>query len=148
MLTHSTRIAGFGLALALVLLPAVMVMAEGSGADSATPAPKANVGTVDDGRFAPKGKQPTLINPLGNDVNSVAALFDKLINVLIQVGLVVIVLAFLWAGFKFIFALGDEKAVTEAKNIFLYTVIGTGVLLGAKVIVTVIKGTVAAVSKQ
>ena len=41
-------------------------------------------------------------------------------------------------------ALGDEKAITKAHEIFKYTAIGAALLLGSSVIAQAIKGTIEA----
>jgi TRAP-type C4-dicarboxylate transport system permease small subunit len=63
-------------------------------------------------------------------------------NVILPIGGVLAVLAFIYSGFKFVMARGKEKEITDAKNALLYSVIGTAVLLGAWVIANVIENTI------
>ena len=81
-----------------------------------------------------------LPNPLG--VSSITELFGKVINVMIQIGVPLAVLAIIYAGFKYVTAFGDEKKVSEAHQMLLWSAVGSAVLLGAKVIITAIEGTV------
>lgn len=49
----------------------------------------------------------------------------------VQVLMPFIVLAFIYSGFLFVSAQGNETKLTEAKNILMYSMIGAFVLLGA-----------------
>lgn len=86
------------------------------------------------------GKSTGIIDPLGN--KTVPQVLNTFLNALIQIGVVVIVLSFMWAGFKFVTAMGQEKQISEAKSIFFNTVIGAAILLGARVIATVVETTI------
>ena len=90
---------------------------------------------------------PTLPDPLqgGASTQTFDALVPKVIDALLQIGIVVIVIAFIWAGFKYVTAMGDEKQIGEAHKIFKYTVIGAAILLGSQALATVIKGTIDAI---
>lgn len=68
------------------------------------------------------------------------AIVDKII---LPLGAVVCVLAFIYAGFKYVMARGDPKAIGEAHTILLNAVIGTAILLGSWTIASVIEGTIA-----
>ena len=54
----------------------------------------------------------------------------------------IITLFFVYSGFLFIFAQGNESKLTEAKRNFVYVVIGALLILGAWVIATLIGVTV------
>lgn len=81
-----------------------------------------------------------LKNPL--KVDTIEGAVQFFVNTLIKIAIPVIVLFFLWAGLKFILAQGNEKKITEAKNMFWYTIIGTLLILGAWTITNAIIGTV------
>ncbi len=81
-------------------------------------------------------------NPLGSETSTVNTLLTKLLDVLIDLGLPVLVLFIVYAGFKYITAQGNETKVTEAHKALWWAVIGGTVLLGAKVIQTAIQATV------
>ncbi len=52
------------------------------------------------------------------------------------------VLAFIYSGFLYVMAQGDETKIKTAHRALLYTAIGTAVLLGAAVISAVITATI------
>ena len=87
--------------------------------------------------------QAKIDNPLGNI--TFMGLVEKLLTLLAQVGAVVCVLFLIYSGFLFVKAQGDPGKVTEAKSVFMWTVVGTAVLLGAAVIATLVRGTVSSV---
>jgi hypothetical protein len=59
-----------------------------------------------------------------------------------EVGLPVIAIAIVYVGFKFVMAQGSSDKINEAKEAFLWVVIGAAIVLGAIVIRTIIMGTV------
>lgn len=63
-------------------------------------------------------------------------------NILLPIGGVIAVIAFIYSGFKFVMARGNETALKDAKRNLLYVAIGTAILLGAWVIANVIENTV------
>ena len=63
-------------------------------------------------------------------------------DIVLPIGAVVAVLAFIWSGFRYVTAQGDAAKVKDASRNLLYVAIGTAVLLGAWVIANVIGGTV------
>ena len=63
-------------------------------------------------------------------------------NIILPIGGVLCVLAFIYSGFKYVMARGDEKAIGEAHNALLYSAVGTALLLGAWLFANVIKETV------
>jgi len=83
-------------------------------------------------------------NPFGdNGPTTLQALFTLLINnLLIPLGGVAAVLAFIYSGFLYVMAQGDETKLKTAHKALLYSAIGTAVLLGAAVISSVITSTI------
>lgn len=88
---------------------------------------------------APAKPIPLLSNPLR--VNSVKDTLYLAVDLAIFIGSILAVLAFIVVGFKFVMAQGNDSKLSEAKQWFLYAVIGTAILIGSKVIVEVIKST-------
>lgn len=85
----------------------------------------------------------TLDNPFGNNQQTIAELFQTIINnIIIPIGAVLAILAFIYAGFLYVTAAGDEKKIGTAHKALLYAAIGTAVLLGAGVIAQVIRATI------
>ena len=75
------------------------------------------------------------------NIPSVAELITTFISWLINIGVVAITLAFIYVGFQFVASRGNPKGIESARQAFLWTVVGTLVLLGGKVLVEVIKQT-------
>jgi hypothetical protein len=81
-------------------------------------------------------------NPLSTG-NSLFGLLATIINeILLPIGGILAVLAFIYSGFLFVTAQGKEKQIETARRALLYSAIGTAVLLGAWSISQVICGTV------
>lgn len=74
----------------------------------------------------------TLINPLQS--NSIADLINNIAGIATDIGLPVAAFFIIWAGFLFATARGNEEQLKKAKNTFKWTIIGTVVLLGARVL--------------
>ncbi len=92
----------------------------------------------------PASSNITIDNPLACGNNCTLFTFLKMIidNVILPLGAVLAVLAFIYSGFKYVMAQGDKSAIEEAHRALLYTAIGTALLLGAWVFANVIKATV------
>lgn len=83
-----------------------------------------------------------LPNPFSGG-SSLFALLEKVINnILLPIGGVLAVLAFIYAGFLYVTAQGNEAKLATAHKALLYTAVGTAVLLGSWVIAKVIENTV------
>lgn len=82
-----------------------------------------------------------LVNPLKN-ITDLPTLMSALIDGLIQIGTIVLILAFIWVGFLFVRAQGKPEEIKKARSAFVWTIIGGLILLGAKAISTLIASTV------
>ncbi len=80
-------------------------------------------------------------NPLGS-IDTIQKLIIKILDLVVQIGLPVIVLMIMYAGFKYVIARGDPGKIKEAHQALLWTVIGAAVVLGASVISYAIQSTV------
>ncbi|MEX0932472.1 MAG: pilin [Parcubacteria group bacterium] len=83
----------------------------------------------------------TIPNPLkGGD--SLFELLSTIIDkILLPIGGILAVLAFIYSGFLYVTAQGNQTKIETAHRALLYTAMGTAVLLGAWVIARVICGT-------
>ena len=63
-------------------------------------------------------------------------------NILLPIGGVLAVLAFIYSGFLYVTAQGNETSLKTAHRALLYTSIGTAILLGSWVIAKVIETTI------
>ena len=77
-------------------------------------------------------------NPI--EAGDFAELIQSIATAVIQIGTPLAVLALIFAGFKFITGSlgGDAKAISEAKKIFWWTLIGVAVIVGAWAIATAV----------
>ncbi len=81
-------------------------------------------------------------NPLGSNQTSIPNLVSLVLTYVTRVGGVVAIIAFIYAGFKFVQARGNETELKKAKDIFFWTVIGVAILLGAKLLADLVIGTI------
>jgi hypothetical protein len=75
-------------------------------------------------------------------ITSIPDLLLALVDLVFLIGVPIIVLCIIYAGFLFVSAGDNEAAIGKAKTVFMWTVIGALVLLGAKAISAAIQGTV------
>ena len=84
-----------------------------------------------------------LENPFGANT-SLFTLVRTIINdIVLPIGGVLAVLAFIYSGFLYVTAQGNETKLKDAHKSLLYTSIGTAILLGAWVLANVICQTIA-----
>lgn len=81
-----------------------------------------------------------ITNPLR--VDNINELLKLVMNLIIQIGIPIIVLIIMWAGFLFVRAQGNPAKVTEAKNTIWYVLIGTAIVLGVGSILSIIELTI------
>lgn len=84
---------------------------------------------------------PIFSNPLVG-VNSVTDLLVRVLDIVIQVGLVVIVFFIIFAGFKFVTARGNSTKLTEARDALISALVGSAIILGSYAIASALKSTV------
>lgn len=83
-----------------------------------------------------------IINPLGDNIDTIPKFIEALINIVLIVGVPIVVLAIIYVGFLFVSAQGKPEDIVKAKKALLYTLIGAALLLGAFVIANAIGQTV------
>jgi hypothetical protein len=83
-------------------------------------------------------------NPL--KANSIQDLIVGLLEIIVELGAIVAVFFFIYSGFLFVKAQGNDEQLSKAKSTLLYTTIGTVILLGAQVIAVVLRNTVQSLS--
>lgn len=81
-----------------------------------------------------------LMNPLASD--SLVGFLLDLIDILILFAIPLIVLMIIYAGFLYVMARGNEEQVTKATRALTYAIIGGLLILGAKLLLEIIEGTV------
>lgn len=75
-------------------------------------------------------------------ITSIPDLLLALVDLVFLIGVPIIVLFIIYAGFLFVSAGDNEAAIGKAKTVLMWTLIGALVLLGAKAISAAIQGTV------
>ncbi len=85
-------------------------------------------------------------NPLGTKNSSLDIFLNSILDVIILIGGIVVVIMIILAGLKYVTAQGDESKIESAHKQLTWTVVGAGILLGAKVIALVIQNTVKALT--
>lgn len=91
----------------------------------------------------PPTGQSGFANPLGPTGGTIQSfLYALLDKVVIPLGAIVVIFSIILAGYKYITAQGDPKAISAAHQQLTWTAVGAAVLLGAKVISMVITNTV------
>lgn len=88
------------------------------------------------------GGSQSIINPLKSQ--SISEFLLKIIDVLLIFALPIIILYIMYAGYLFVTAAGNSEQVSSAKKALLWAVVGGVIVLGAKIIIGVIQGTVTA----
>jgi len=82
-----------------------------------------------------------LVNPLSG-IASITAFFQAILDILLVFAVPFVVFFIIYAGFLYVTARGDSSKIQTAHNALLYAIIGGLLILGAKLILAVIKGTV------
>jgi hypothetical protein len=85
------------------------------------------------------------LNPLGH--TDLIQFLVALLDVVIRIGMVLLVVMFVWTGFQYVTAGGNASKVSNAHKAFMYSIIGAALVLGAFVIINVLQGTIDAVRK-
>ncbi len=87
-------------------------------------------------------KNPFNCGGAGGDCNLFIFINTIVDRVLLPIGGILVVLAFIWSGFMYVMAQGKPGDIEKATRSLLYSAIGAAILLGAKVLTTVISNTV------
>ena len=113
----------------LLVVPVVSVYALEGDAATGTP---------------PSGK---LKNPIPN-VETLEQFIGVILRGVIKVGIPLVVVMIIYSGFLFVTALGNTEKLTQAKSAFMWSLIGTAVLLGSWAIAELIVDTVTTISDE
>ena len=82
----------------------------------------------------------TIKDPLGD--KGVQDIIEAVLDSAVAIGTPIAVIMVVFAGFKFVTAQGKPDKINEASNFLKWTLIGTAVLIGARVIAAIMKSTV------
>lgn len=98
-----------------------------------------------DGAGSGSGDSILLNNPLGDNVKDIPTFVQKLLEVVMKVGVPLVAVAIIYTGYLFISAQGNPEKLKKAKDAILYVFIGSMILLGAYVIAQALHGTISAI---
>ena len=88
------------------------------------------------------GGSGRITNPL-NTGDSLSGLITAILNnIVMPIGAVLCVVWIIYAGFLYVTAQGNPKAIEKAHSTLLWALVGTGILLGAAGISKVVENTV------
>ena len=82
-----------------------------------------------------------IANPL-KSIDNIKDFVSKILEYVVKVGAYIAVFAFIYVGYLFVSARGSDSGLKTAKEAFLNTVIGVALLLGAKLVSTMIVDTI------
>ena len=123
--------------------PAVSLAAT-AGASSPPPAPPLAVQGAVSASLCPSG-QSGLCNPL--KAHSITEFLNDILTYVVKIGTVFVILMIVYVGFKFTAARGNAGELEKVRVMFLWTVVGALVILGAHVISDMITSTIHTISQ-
>jgi cytochrome bd-type quinol oxidase subunit 2 len=126
--------------LALVAAPMALVHAAGGSSNPSS----GGSSNPSSGGSSNSGKT-RIENPIGS--GDLQSFLNKLLEVFIMLGAIIVVFFIIYAGLQYVLARGDVKQIEQAHKTLLWTVVGAAILLGAQVISTVIQNTVKELAK-
>ncbi len=122
----------FSFLIAIVAIPVSADKDSGAGLAPATTDSEAGLGIT-----------TTIKNPLGEGhLSTIPDFIEAILNIVINIGVPIVTLAIIYAGFLFVQAQGNPEKLEKAKKTLLYTLIGAVLLLGAWVLANAIGSTV------
>jgi hypothetical protein len=90
--------------------------------------------------FLPQISLAQIPNPLRYD--SITALLNAFLELVVLIGVPVVTIAIIYAGFKFVAARGAPQQLEEAKRALVYVLVGAAIVLGAQALSLLIENTV------
>ncbi len=86
----------------------------------------------------------TLNNPTPAGGNTFQDFIYLLVQITQMIGVPLLVVCLIYAGFLMVTASGNEEQLKKSKLWFIWTVVGATIILGARVLADLIKGTASA----
>lgn len=134
-------IASLFLIFSLCAVGVLQVYGAGSSSGSGTTGAQSGSGTTG-AQSGSGGGTNSLVNPL--KAADILQFLGHVIDIVIVFVLPIIILFIMYSGFLLVTARGDAGQITKGKTALLWAVVGGVIILGAKLLVTVIQGTVTA----
>ena len=79
-------------------------------------------------------------NPIAS--TTIEALIASILKIIIAVGTPIAILFLIFSGFKFVMARGKPDGIKDAREMFIWTLVGIAILLGASLLAKIIEGTI------
>ena len=89
----------------------------------------------------PAGNPPASIsNPIKS--NSFLELLNAILTIIVEIGTPIIIISIIFVGFKYVFAQGKPAEIQKAHSAITWVIVGSAIVIGAKVIVVIIQNTI------
>ena len=75
-------------------------------------------------------------------ITNIPQLLSALVDLILLIGVPIIVMFIIYGGFLFVKSGDNEAEIAKVKNIFMWTLVGALILLGAKAIALAVQGTI------
>jgi len=79
-------------------------------------------------------------NPIAS--TTIEALIASILKIIIAVGTPIAILFLIFSGFKFVMARGKPDGIKDAREMFIWTLVGIAILLGASLLAEIVRGTI------
>lgn len=116
-------------------------------AQTSSPSPVSGSGAqppVISGSGSQAAETVTLKSPLNKNLDSVGALLNAGLTIFTYIAVLIAVISFIVVGLQFILARGNASKLEEAKTRLWAIIIGVTIVIGAKLIVSVVINTLSA----
>jgi len=81
----------------------------------------------------------SLVNPIAGTVDTIPEFFQKVVDLVIKIGIPIVAMAIIYSGFLFVSARGDEGQIGTAKNVLWYAILGALLLFASWLVAEAIK---------
>lgn len=91
---------------------------------------------------SPTGQQIipiNLQNPLAGTIDTIPQFFQKIVEIIIKIGIPLVAMAIVYSGLLFVTARGSDEQLKKAKNAFAFAVIGGLILLASWLVAEAIR---------
>lgn len=92
----------------------------------------------------PGAESVTIDNPI--EADNIQELFQAIIDIVLVFAIPIIVFFIIYAGFLYVTARGNPSTIEQAHKALLYALIGGLLIIGARVLIEVVEGTVNAIA--
>lgn len=113
------------------------------GSQDATRGSGVNTTNTTNNATKSSGVVTTLTNPL-KGVNSISDLILTFMKIISYLAVIFGVIMLMWVGLQFVLAQGNPEEIKKRSNQLLWVVVGIGVILGARILVSVMINTLQA----